>query len=122
MNWEALGATAGLLGAIGVLASLIYLGLQIRQNTAWLRQQSFQLSTNEIRQWALQFSGSRSNAELFPNVQCFVSGPGQLSGNQGRERIVDEQPHVPIRGSSRSRTASEANRRVSEISSFSKSG
>jgi hypothetical protein len=65
MNWEALAAIAELLGAIGVLASLIYLGLQIRQNTTWLRQQAFQLSTNEIRLWALQFSGSRGNAELF---------------------------------------------------------
>ena len=54
MNWEALAATAELLGALGVLASLVYLGLKIRQNTGWLRQQAFQLSTNEIRRWASQ--------------------------------------------------------------------
>lgn len=65
MNWDALAATAELLGALGVLASLAYLGLQIRQNTTWLRQQAFQLSTNEVRRWASHFSGSRANSELF---------------------------------------------------------
>ncbi len=65
MNWDAIAATAELLGAIGVLASLVYLGLQIRQNTGWLRQQAFQLSTNEVRRWASHFSESYANSELF---------------------------------------------------------
>jgi len=33
MNWEAVGAAAELLGAIGVIASLLYLATQIRQST-----------------------------------------------------------------------------------------
>lgn len=37
MNWEALGAIAGLLGAVGVIATLIYLSAQIRQNSNQLR-------------------------------------------------------------------------------------
>ena len=47
MNWETLAAIAEVLGATGVLASLIYLAVQIRQNTVWLRQQSpiLQLTT-----------------------------------------------------------------------------
>ena len=65
MNWDALAAVAELLAAAGVLGSLIYLGLQIRQNTAWLKQQAFQLSTNEVRRWASQFSESHANSELF---------------------------------------------------------
>lgn len=65
MNWDALGAVAELLGAIGVLASLVYLGIQIHQNTRWLKQQAFQLSTNEVRRWASNFSGSHANSELF---------------------------------------------------------
>jgi hypothetical protein len=32
LNWEALGAIAELLGAIGVIVTLIYLSVQIRQN------------------------------------------------------------------------------------------
>ena len=36
MNWEAIGAIAELLGAFGVIASLIYLATQIRQNSRQL--------------------------------------------------------------------------------------
>jgi len=32
INWEAVGAVAGLLGAIGVIITLIYLAVQIKQN------------------------------------------------------------------------------------------
>lgn len=34
MNWDAVGATAEVVGAIGVLASLIYLAIQIRHNSS----------------------------------------------------------------------------------------
>lgn len=37
MNWEALGAIGEILGAVGVLASLVYLSLQIRANTEQTR-------------------------------------------------------------------------------------
>ena len=33
MNWEAIGAIGGVVGAIAVVATLIYLAAQIRQNT-----------------------------------------------------------------------------------------
>ena len=34
MNWEAIGAAGEILGAIAVLVTLIYLAIQVRQNTA----------------------------------------------------------------------------------------
>ena len=37
MNWDALGAIAETLGALGVIATLGYLALQIRQNNNQLR-------------------------------------------------------------------------------------
>ena len=37
MNWEALGAIGEIAGAIGVIATLVYLATQIRQNTAAMR-------------------------------------------------------------------------------------
>lgn len=40
MNWEAIGATAELLGALGVIASLVYLATQIKQNTNTVRMTS----------------------------------------------------------------------------------
>lgn len=36
MNWEAIGAVANVLAAIGVIATLIYLSIQIRQNNKQL--------------------------------------------------------------------------------------
>lgn len=40
MNWEAVGAIGEVLGAIGVIATLGYLAVQIRQNTESLRATS----------------------------------------------------------------------------------
>jgi hypothetical protein len=65
MNWDAVGATAETIAAIGVFFSVIYLGLQIRQNTKWLRQQAFQLSTNEIRRHTGRFADSKEITELW---------------------------------------------------------
>ena len=42
MNWEAIGAIAETLGAIGVIASLVYLAGQIRQNTRSIRGATYQ--------------------------------------------------------------------------------
>ena len=42
MNWEAIAAGAELLAATGVVASLLYLSLQVRQNTTALRAATFQ--------------------------------------------------------------------------------
>jgi hypothetical protein len=69
MNWEALGAIAQLIAAIGVLASLVYLAVQIKQNTGWLRRQAFQLGTNEVRRWASHFAESAEVSELFVRGQ-----------------------------------------------------
>jgi len=37
MNWDAIGAIAETLGAVGVIATLAYLAVQIRQNTSTVR-------------------------------------------------------------------------------------
>ena len=37
MDWEAIGAVGEVLGALAVLASLIYLARQIRQNTQMMK-------------------------------------------------------------------------------------
>jgi hypothetical protein len=37
MNWEAIGAIGEILGAVGVIATLAYLAVQIRQNTKMAR-------------------------------------------------------------------------------------
>ena len=47
MNWEAVGASAELLAAIGVIVSLLHLAAQIRQNTASVRASTYQDFTRE---------------------------------------------------------------------------
>lgn len=42
MNWEALGAIGEVVGAIGVIVTLGYLAVQIRQNTASLKSSTLQ--------------------------------------------------------------------------------
>lgn len=42
MNWDAIGAVAELVGAAGVVITLLYLALQVRQNTKALRAATFQ--------------------------------------------------------------------------------
>ena len=42
MNWDAIGAIAELLGAIGVIASLIYLATQIRHSREQMRAATYQ--------------------------------------------------------------------------------
>jgi len=47
MSWEAVGAVGELLGAIGVIVSLLYLATQIRQNTQSIRANTYQDFTRE---------------------------------------------------------------------------
>ena len=37
MNWDAIGACAEVVGAIGVVVSLVYLAIQVRSNTSALK-------------------------------------------------------------------------------------
>ena len=50
MNWEAIGAIGEIVGAISVLVTLIFLILQIQQNTIALQQQSSRESTSSLQQ------------------------------------------------------------------------
>jgi hypothetical protein len=40
MNWEAVGSIAELVGAIAIVTSLVFVGLQLRRNTTALRLSS----------------------------------------------------------------------------------
>lgn len=48
MNWDAVGALAELLSALGVIASLVYLGAQIRQNTTALRGNAHEVAVERL--------------------------------------------------------------------------
>lgn len=42
MNWEAIGAVGELVGAAGVIITLLYVGLQVRQNTSAVKAAAIQ--------------------------------------------------------------------------------
>lgn len=48
VNWEAIGAVGEVLGAFGVIASLAYLALQIRQNTRAIRAERYESVVNSL--------------------------------------------------------------------------
>jgi hypothetical protein len=56
LSWEAIGSIGEVVGAAGVLATLIYLAIQIRQNTllmrGTIRQQLTTASQDNMYQWA----------------------------------------------------------------------
>ena len=63
MNWEAIGAVGEILGALAVLITLIYLALQVRQNTRATNRTAFQELMNYYAQ-ITSFASSREGAEL----------------------------------------------------------
>jgi len=49
VNWDAIGAVSELIGAVGVVITLIYLAVQIRQNTRAVRLDTSHNIMEEIR-------------------------------------------------------------------------
>lgn len=73
MNWEALGAIAETLGATGVIATLAYLAVQIRQNTRSLDEgqrlakvQSYEKRADMVAQHLVALRDSPSIAKIAP--------------------------------------------------------
>ena len=65
MNWDAIGAIAELLGAVGVIASLVYLATQIRQsreqmsqNTRVMRASAYQHFFGNLNETILKLADS----------------------------------------------------------------
>ena len=61
MNWEAIGAVGEVAGAIGVIATLLYLSVQIRQNTRAMRGAT-QDAITERKQYELRWSSDIASA------------------------------------------------------------
>jgi hypothetical protein len=53
VNWEAIGSVGEVLGAVGVIATLGYLAIQIRQNTASNRQAAARASVDTLNRLTL---------------------------------------------------------------------
>jgi hypothetical protein len=58
VNWEAAAAIGEIVGALGVIATLGYLGIQTRQNTKAVNASTFQANTDMWQGWYLAVAGS----------------------------------------------------------------
>ncbi|HEX6066480.1 MAG TPA: hypothetical protein VFZ04_19740 [Longimicrobiales bacterium] len=65
MNWNAIGAIAELVAAAGVVVTLLYLAVQVRQNTKALRAATFQNIIGFATGFAERVAGSGEFAAIF---------------------------------------------------------
>lgn len=70
MNWSAISAVADLIASIAVIVSLIYVGVQVRQNTRTGRSTAAVVS-NQAHSSFNQFLGGPGG------LQGMVEGPGR---------------------------------------------
>jgi hypothetical protein len=85
MNWDAIGAIAELLGAIGVIASLVYLATQIRHG-----QEQMDRNTRALRASTYQ----QFNQDLYTRMTTALNVPGLsdtvISGFGGFDQLDDK--------------------------------
>ena len=89
MNWEAIAAVGEVLGALGVLASLVYLASQIRDNTRSLQAASLQSILSAPREWF--FLPHAQNAEISDLFARGLNGLDNLDESVGRQKISDRR-------------------------------
>ena len=83
MNWEALGAIGELVGGIAVIATLIYLAIQVKQSKTLLERNE-KISLSQMYQ-------ARADARMSQLMAQAQSGKAELiSSIWGRPDLVDE--------------------------------
>ena len=92
MSWDAIGAIAETLGAIGVIATLVYLSIQIRTNSKAIRTSTYlelvnanhiRLATGSDPVLAELFDRGMQNPESLKDVELFQFR--QLTLHQSRQ-------------------------------------
>ena len=79
MNWEVISAVAEILGATGVIITVIYLAIQIRQNTRFVQGSTeHTLMSQEIEVYAL----------MATHADVYQRGCDDLAGLSKAERVV----------------------------------
>jgi hypothetical protein len=72
MNWDAIQALAELSAAVGVLLSLIYLGLQVRQNTAALQAGTVARSSELMQRTRIRLWGDADSVRIWDQAMSGV--------------------------------------------------
>ena len=94
MDWDAVGAVAELLGALGVIASLIYLARQISHNSKVVQGSTGQAVADSAQARLLSAASSESLAEVLSKLQA--GDVDTLTGTQSRQAFYYR--HATFRG------------------------
>lgn len=78
MNWDAIGAVGEVIGAIAVVATLIYLSLQTRQNTKAVEHASARGVEEDANTWRFKVV---ENPEISELLRGGLRDPDSLSPN-----------------------------------------
>jgi len=86
MNWDAIGAIAELLGAVGVIASLVYLATQIRQSREQLSQTPRAMRADTYQQFYRGFNDDLWRAwtvklQIEPDHPAIISRDDRQGGH-----------------------------------------
>jgi len=65
MNWDAIGALAEAIGAIAVIVTLVYLAIQLRQNTRAIERSTERGVFDDANDWMYKIIESPELAELY---------------------------------------------------------
>ncbi len=82
MNWDAVGATGELIGAVTVMVTLVYLVIQLKQNTRALKSSTFQqLGDVMARNWEVVIT----NPDM---AALFLKASSGLDALEQKERLL----------------------------------
>ncbi len=101
MNWDAIGAIGELVGAVGVIATLGYLAVQIRQNTNAVKLGTSHAVAEEFRG---MFALAASNQGVLDSLIVAAREPAELSGAEKAQYyafnsnwiLAYQNPNVPV--------------------------
>ena len=65
MNWEAISAIGQIVGAVGVIISVIYLALQVRSNARQTRLASMRSMSDAFNQWLQSLAENAEFGDLY---------------------------------------------------------
>lgn len=74
MNWDAIGATAEMLAATGVIISLVYLSLQMRLNTVAIRRSNARQTTSDNNGALRSIAENEDLAAIVVRGFAFIGG------------------------------------------------
>lgn len=82
MDWNAVSAIANVLAAISVILTVVYLAIQIRQNTHATHSQTYHLATSALAEMAGIIGSNKELARIF---RIGMLNPGELDEDESAQ-------------------------------------